>query len=89
MFDFELSGEDMATITALNRNERTGPDPDTFDMIWRAGPGVHDCVTAAAAGQLRTSQMYGTIRHESDGGQQLGRRLLRPGRPAAAVPPRC
>jgi 2,5-diketo-D-gluconate reductase A len=33
IFDFELSSEEVATITALNRNERTGPDPDTFDMI--------------------------------------------------------
>jgi 2,5-diketo-D-gluconate reductase A len=30
IFDFELSEDDMAEITALNRNERTGPDPDTF-----------------------------------------------------------
>jgi len=30
IFDFELSGEDVETISALNRNERTGPDPDTF-----------------------------------------------------------
>ncbi|WP_342514512.1 aldo/keto reductase [Sporosarcina sp. FSL K6-1522] len=28
--DFELSAEDMALINALNRNERTGSDPDTF-----------------------------------------------------------
>jgi 2,5-diketo-D-gluconate reductase A len=33
IFDFELSGEDVEAITALNRNERTGPDPDTFDMV--------------------------------------------------------
>ena len=33
IFDFELSGEDVEAISALNRNERTGPDPDTFDMI--------------------------------------------------------
>jgi 2,5-diketo-D-gluconate reductase A len=33
IFDFELSGEDVEAITALNRNERTGADPDTFDMI--------------------------------------------------------
>ena len=33
IFDFELSGEDVETITALNRNERFGPDPDTFDMV--------------------------------------------------------
>jgi 2,5-diketo-D-gluconate reductase A len=30
IFDFELSGEDAETISALNRNERTGPDPDAF-----------------------------------------------------------
>jgi 2,5-diketo-D-gluconate reductase A len=33
IFDFELSGEDVEAITALNRNERTGPDPDVFDWI--------------------------------------------------------
>jgi 2,5-diketo-D-gluconate reductase A len=33
IFDFELSGEDVEAITALNRGERTGPDPDTFDMV--------------------------------------------------------
>jgi 2,5-diketo-D-gluconate reductase A len=31
IFDFELSGEDVEAISALNRNERIGPDPDTFD----------------------------------------------------------
>jgi 2,5-diketo-D-gluconate reductase A len=33
IFDFELSGEDVEAISALNRNERTGPDPDKFDMV--------------------------------------------------------
>jgi 2,5-diketo-D-gluconate reductase A len=33
LFDFELSGQDMAAITGLNRNERTGPNPDTFDYV--------------------------------------------------------
>ncbi len=33
IFDFELSGEDVEAISALNRNERTGPDPDKFDML--------------------------------------------------------
>jgi 2,5-diketo-D-gluconate reductase A len=33
IFDFELSAEDLAAISALNRDERTGPDPDTFDHI--------------------------------------------------------
>jgi 2,5-diketo-D-gluconate reductase A len=33
IFDFELTGEDMAAITALNRDERIGPDPNTFDFI--------------------------------------------------------
>lgn len=32
VFDFELSHEDMAQINALNRNERTGADPDNFDF---------------------------------------------------------
>ncbi len=30
IFDFELAGEDVEAISALNRNERTGPDPETF-----------------------------------------------------------
>ena len=33
IFDFELSGADVEAITLLNRNERTGPDPDKFDSI--------------------------------------------------------
>jgi 2,5-diketo-D-gluconate reductase A len=33
IFDFELSGEDVEAIAALNKNQRTGPNPDTFDMI--------------------------------------------------------
>ena len=31
IFDFELAGQDVEAISALNRNERTGPDPDKFD----------------------------------------------------------
>lgn len=30
LFDFSLSDEDMRRISALNRNHRFGPDPDTF-----------------------------------------------------------
>jgi 2,5-diketo-D-gluconate reductase A len=33
IFDFELDGTDMGDITGLNRDERTGPDPDTFNYI--------------------------------------------------------
>lgn len=33
LFGFELSDADMSDITALNRDERTGPDPDTFNYI--------------------------------------------------------
>jgi len=33
IFDFELSDADMGDITALNKDERTGPDPDTFNYI--------------------------------------------------------
>jgi 2,5-diketo-D-gluconate reductase A len=33
IFGFELSGEDVEAISALNRNGRTGPDPDQFDYI--------------------------------------------------------
>ena len=32
VFDFELNEDDMKTITALNRDERTGADPDNFDF---------------------------------------------------------
>jgi 2,5-diketo-D-gluconate reductase A len=31
IFDFELSATDVEDITVLNKNERTGPDPDKFD----------------------------------------------------------
>jgi 2,5-diketo-D-gluconate reductase A len=31
IFDFELSATDVDDITLLNKNERTGPDPDKFD----------------------------------------------------------
>jgi 2,5-diketo-D-gluconate reductase A len=33
LFDFELDGEAMGDLTALDRGERTGPDPDTFNYI--------------------------------------------------------
>ncbi len=33
IFDFELSGEDVQAISALNRNQRTGPDPDKFEGL--------------------------------------------------------
>ena len=33
IFDFELSEDDLREINALDRNERTGPDPDTFNYI--------------------------------------------------------
>lgn len=32
IFDFELNAGDMATIDALDRGERVGPDPDNFDF---------------------------------------------------------
>lgn len=31
VFDFELDADDVAAIGELNRDERTGPDPDTFN----------------------------------------------------------
>jgi len=39
LFDFALSDEDMAALSALDRGEsgRTGPNPNTFDMIRRSG----------------------------------------------------
>ena len=33
LFDFELTDDDLAAISALNRDQRTGPDPDTFDRL--------------------------------------------------------
>ncbi|MGY1601422.1 aldo/keto reductase [Geodermatophilus sp. SYSU D00815] len=33
LFDFELSDGDMAALTGLDRGERTGADPDTFNWI--------------------------------------------------------
>jgi 2,5-diketo-D-gluconate reductase A len=33
IFDFELDESAMSAISALNRNERTGPDPDEFNWI--------------------------------------------------------
>ncbi|MFC1402097.1 MULTISPECIES: aldo/keto reductase [Streptacidiphilus] len=33
LFDFELTPDDMAAVSGLNRDERTGPDPDTFNWI--------------------------------------------------------
>ncbi|MFC4598652.1 aldo/keto reductase [Cohnella hongkongensis] len=32
VFDFELSAEDVASIDALNRNQRVGSDPDNFSF---------------------------------------------------------
>ena len=32
VFDFDLSGEEMGAIEALDRNKRIGPDPDTFEL---------------------------------------------------------
>jgi methylglyoxal/glyoxal reductase len=32
IFDFELTTEEMAQIDTINRNERTGADPDNFDF---------------------------------------------------------
>ena len=33
IFDFELDESAMAAISALNRDERTGPNPDEFNYI--------------------------------------------------------
>ena len=33
LFDFELSDTDMGLISALNKDHRTGPDPDTFNWL--------------------------------------------------------
>ena len=33
LFGFELTDQDMAAITALDRHDRTGPDPDKFNYV--------------------------------------------------------
>ena len=33
IFDFELPAGDVAEISALNKDQRTGPDPDKFDRV--------------------------------------------------------
>ncbi|BDZ42318.1 oxidoreductase [Paraoerskovia sediminicola] len=33
LFDFELTEADMAAMAGLERNERTGPDPDEFNYV--------------------------------------------------------
>jgi 2,5-diketo-D-gluconate reductase A len=33
IFDFALSADDVAAISALDRRERVGPDPETFDRV--------------------------------------------------------
>jgi 2,5-diketo-D-gluconate reductase A len=33
LFDFAIDEEDMVDLTALDRGERTGPDPDTFAYV--------------------------------------------------------
>jgi 2,5-diketo-D-gluconate reductase A len=33
IFDFGLSAAEVEVISALNRDQRTGPDPDTFDLV--------------------------------------------------------
>ncbi|KQO46389.1 MULTISPECIES: aldo/keto reductase [unclassified Frigoribacterium] len=33
LFDFELTDADVAAITSLNKDERTGPNPDEFNYI--------------------------------------------------------
>ena len=33
LFDFELTAADISAITAMNRDERTGPNPDDFNRL--------------------------------------------------------
>jgi 2,5-diketo-D-gluconate reductase A len=33
VFDFSLTGDDMVAISALDRGQRVGPDPETFDRV--------------------------------------------------------
>ncbi len=32
VFDLEISTDDMGRLDSLDRNKRTGPDPDNFDF---------------------------------------------------------
>lgn len=33
LFDFELTDDDVRTISSLNQNRRRGPNPDEFNWI--------------------------------------------------------
>ncbi|MFI5615596.1 aldo/keto reductase, partial [Amycolatopsis sp. NPDC051903] len=33
VFDFTLTDDEVAALSALDRDGRTGPDPDTFDLV--------------------------------------------------------
>jgi diketogulonate reductase-like aldo/keto reductase len=33
IFGFELSAEDLEVVSALSKDQRTGPDPDMFGLI--------------------------------------------------------
>jgi diketogulonate reductase-like aldo/keto reductase len=33
VFDFTLTDADLAALATLDRNERTGPDPDSFNAV--------------------------------------------------------
>nr|WP_020376776.1 aldo/keto reductase [Candidatus Microthrix parvicella] len=33
IFDFELTDDEMARVTGLDRGQRNGPNPDEFNMI--------------------------------------------------------
>ena len=70
IFDFELSGEDVAAISALDKDERTGPDPDTFDYIPSCDGLVQQVDAAAVAcvacdGTLRRRDGCGVDSHDS------------------------
>jgi len=56
IFDFQLSEDDMREITALDRGERTGPDPDTFNYIPERQSG-----SACGRGRLPSAVRRGSV----------------------------
>jgi 2,5-diketo-D-gluconate reductase A len=59
VFDFGLEPDDMDAISALNRDERTGPDPDTFDHIpteRRPGRGGQTAARASTTRRIPSRQ---------------------------------
>ena len=50
LLDFELVDDDLCAITALNRAERTGPDPDTCNRVPRGERAVAEGIVTSDEG---------------------------------------